>query len=100
LGSTSNGINPVKEPVTLQIGTFATTIPPGSFKGTGFGPFTFRGVIDGAALKVTIKPTATKRFALEAEASDAKLTGTKNPVTVRVSIGNNSGTTSVKAEIE
>jgi hypothetical protein len=100
LGSTSNGINPVKEPVTLQIGTFATTIPPGSFKGTGFGPFTFRGVIDGAALKVTIKPTGAKRFALEAEALDANLKGTKNAVTVRASIGNNSGTTSVKAEIQ
>ena len=86
--------------MTLQVGSFATTIPPGSFKGKGSGPFTFQAVIDGAALKVTIKPTATKRFALEAEASDAKLTGTKNPVTVRVSIGNNSGTTSVKAEIE
>jgi hypothetical protein len=55
---------------------------------------------DGAALKVVITPTATKRFALEAAASDANLTGTKNPVTVRVSIGNNSGTTSVKTEIQ
>jgi hypothetical protein len=29
---------------------------------------TFLGLIDGAALEVTIKPTGTKRFALEAEA--------------------------------
>jgi YVTN family beta-propeller protein len=100
LGSTSTGINPVTEPVTLQIGTFATTLPPGSFKGTGFGPFTFLGLIDGAALEVTIKPTGTKRFALEAEALDANLKGTKNPVTVKASIGNNSGTTEIKADID
>ena len=51
-------------------------------------------------MEVTIKPTGAKRFALEAEALDANLKGTKNPVTVRVSIGNNSGTTSIKAEIQ
>ena len=97
LGSSSIGINPVIEPVTLQVGTFATTIPPGSFKGSGFGPFAFHGVINGAHLKVVITPTGAKRYALVAAAQNAGLTGTVNPVTVRVSIGVDSGTTSVKA---
>jgi YVTN family beta-propeller protein len=92
LGSASNGLNPVAEPVILQVGTFATTIPSGSFKGTGFGPFTFEGVINGAALKVLIEPTGAKRYALRAAAQNANLTGTVDPVTVRVSIGVNSGT--------
>ncbi|MGH6864218.1 MAG: hypothetical protein ACRECN_08110, partial [Methylocella sp.] len=65
-----------------------------------FGPFTFHGLIDGVALRVRIEPTGTKRFALEARARDANLKGTKNPVTVRVSIGVDSGTAAVKAAID
>jgi uncharacterized repeat protein (TIGR03803 family) len=99
LGQSSNGINPAAEPVTLQIGTFTTTIPAGSFTGTGFGPFTFGGVVDGGPLQVLIESTGTKRYAIKAEAGHPNLTGTVNPVTVRLSIGNNSGTASVTAVI-
>jgi hypothetical protein len=52
LGSASSGIHPHTEEVTLRVGTFTVTIPPGSFKGHGFGPFTFTGVIHGSALAV------------------------------------------------
>jgi YVTN family beta-propeller protein len=99
LGSSSNGINPPAEPVTLQIGTFGTTIPPGSFTATpgAFGMFTFAGVINGATLQVLIYPTGTKRYALVAAAQNANLTGTVNPATVRVSIGVDSGTAPVTA---
>ena len=100
LGHASNGINPAAEKVKLQIGAFTTTIPPGSFKGTGFGPFKFRGVIDGVILKVLIEPTGTKRYAFLAKARDANLTGSVNPVTVTLTIGDDSGMTSVKADID
>jgi hypothetical protein len=99
LGQSSNGINPVAEPVTFQIGTFATTIPAGSFAGTGFGPFTFGGVVDGVNLQVRIEPTGTKRYNLKAEARHPNLIGTVNPVPVTLTIGNNGGTVSVKADI-
>jgi YVTN family beta-propeller protein len=98
LGSASNGINLPAEPVTLQVGTFATTIPAGSFKGEGFGPFHFNGEIDGVDLKVLIKPTGAKRFAFDAKAHQADLTGTTNPVTVRLAIGDDTGTASVNAQ--
>jgi hypothetical protein len=40
-----------------------------------------------------------KRYALFAAARNANLTGMKNAVTVTLTIGDNSGTVSVKADI-
>jgi hypothetical protein len=104
LGSTSNGINPPAQPVTFRIGTYAVTIPPGSFTGTvtssAFGPFAFTGTISGVSLHAAIAPTGAKRFSFQAGAHNASLTGTKNPVPVTLTVGNNSGTTSVTATIK
>jgi hypothetical protein len=99
LGPSSDGIHPPAEPVTLRIGTFATTIPPGSFKGSGVGPFTFQGVTGGVALNARIAPTGTKQYSLQAEGRNANLTGTANPVPVTLTIGNDSGAVSVNARI-
>jgi hypothetical protein len=100
LGKSSNGIHPTTEAVTLQLGTFTTTIPAGSFEGKKFGPFEFHGTIDGVNLHVVIRPTGAKRYAFEAEARHASLTGIKKPVPVTLTIGDDSGTTSVKADID
>jgi hypothetical protein len=93
LGQNSGGINPPVEPVTIKVGAFATTIQPGSFEGDGLGPYHFQGVIEGVDLEVLIKPTGDKRFALDARAYGINLSETEIPVTVRLSVGNNSGTT-------
>ena len=54
--------------MTLAIGTFATTIPPGSFQGTGYGPFYLVGTIDGVKLNVAIVPTGVNWYAFNAAA--------------------------------
>jgi hypothetical protein len=56
-------------------------------------------VINGVAVQAAIEHTGTLQYAFQAKAVHANLTGTKNPVTVRVSIGVDSGTTSVTAHI-
>jgi len=99
LSSTAPGINPLTEAVTLQAGTFAVTIPPGFFVETNQGFFVFVGVINGAAMQAAIEHTGTLRYAFQAKAVRASLTGTTNPVTVRLSIGGDSGITSVNAKI-
>jgi hypothetical protein len=46
-------------------------------------------------MEVLIKPTGTLSYSFLAAASGASLTGTTNPVLVTLTIGKNSGTTSV-----
>jgi hypothetical protein len=57
------------------------------------------GVINGVNLQAAITPTGTLRYAFVAAAERASLTGTVNPVPVMLTIGGDSGTTSVKALI-
>ena len=94
LSSTAPAINPVTQAVALQIGTFTTTIPAGSFKNIG-GKFPFEGVIGGVTLRVLIVPTGTLRYGFFAGAAGASLTGTTSPVPVTLAIGTDTGTTSV-----
>ncbi len=105
LSSTAPAINPVTQAVTLQAGTFAVTIPPGSFNENTKGVFFFEGVINSVTLKAVIKSTGTLRYAFQAEAQGASFTGTQNTVYVTLAIGggsfsnSNSGATSVTAAI-
>ncbi len=105
LSSTAPAFNPLTDPVTLHIGTFAVTIPGGSFFKTGTGKFSFEGIINGVTLKAVIKQTGTLRYNFQAGAQNASLTGTQNAVYVTLAIGggsfsnSNSGATSVTAQI-
>ncbi len=100
LSSTAPVINPLTAPVNLQIGTFAVMIPAGSFRKNHQGDFVFSGVINGVTLKVAIKSTGTTLgYNFQAGAQNASLTGTTNPVPVTLTIGSNSGATSVTAKI-
>jgi hypothetical protein len=97
LGANSNGIDPVTEKVTLQIGTFSVTIPPDSFKQIRHGRFEFEGVINGMSLEVQIVPLGNNIFTFKAEGRGVDLTGLTNPVTVVLTIGNDTGSTAVIA---
>jgi probable HAF family extracellular repeat protein len=98
LSSTAPAINPLTQAVALQVGPFSATIPAGSFKQSG-GLYTFAGVVNGVNLQALITPTGTLRYAFAAAAEHPNLTGTTNPVPVSLTVGNDSGTKSVKAII-
>jgi hypothetical protein len=100
LGAGSNGINPPAEDVTLQIGTFSITIPAGSFKEDKKGRFKFEGTIHGVTLEFAIRPLGGNSFQFEADGEGANLTGTMNPVTVVLTIGDDSGSTTTIAEFD
>jgi YVTN family beta-propeller protein len=99
LSRTAPAINPLTEPVTLQVGTFAITIPAGSFGEQKDGSFAFKRVIDGVILQALIKQKGTLRYTFQAKATGANLTGTTNTVYATLTIGGNSGAASVTAGI-
>jgi len=93
----TNEINPVTEEVTLQIGTFSVTIPTGSFKLNPNGRFSFEGTINGVSLDAQIVPLGNNIFTSKIKGAGVDLTGLSNPVTVVLTIGVDSGTTTVIA---
>jgi hypothetical protein len=86
--------------VTLQIGTFSVTIPAGSFFKLIEGGFAFEGVIHGVSLEVQIVPLGNNIFTFQAVGAGVDLTGLTNPVTVVLTIGIDSGTTTVAAQFQ
>ena len=99
LGASSNGIDPPTDLVTLQIGSFKTTIQPGSFVKPGGAPeYFFVGVIDGVSLAVSlIKFGSSNNYAFGVIAKNVSLPVSNPPVPIPVTltIGADSGTTMV-----
>jgi hypothetical protein len=100
LGANSNGIDPVTENVTLQIGTFSVTIPAESFKLNPNGSFAFQGVINGVNMQVLIIPLGNNIFTFNAQGTGVDLTGLTNPVTVVLTIADDRGRTAVTAQFK
>ena len=98
LGPNNNGIAPLTEAVTVQVGTFSTTIPAGSFT-LKKGRFTFEGVINGVRLEAVLRSLVLGNdYEFKVEGKGADLTGTVNPVTVGLTIGDDSGSTAIRAK--
>lgn len=104
LAGGSNGIDPTKEVVNLQLkggaGAYSLTIPVGSFKADNSGRSVFRGTIDRVRLTASVRPARDGAFEFELENERANLKGFANPVTVSLAIGDDGGSRAVKAKIE
>jgi hypothetical protein len=90
-------INPPTEQVKLQIGTFSTTIPPGSFVSPMPGYFSFVGVINGINLKLVIRQTSGNHYIFGAIATGVNLTtiNPPGPSGIILIIGDDSGVATV-----
>lgn len=98
LGAGSNGINPVNEAVILQLGNFNVQIPSGSFRLTRDMRYVFEGTTAGVALAIRITPLAANSYAISVEGSGANLGGMTSPITVGLTIGDDTGTTTARVE--
>lgn len=104
LGSGSDGIAPVTEIVMLELtggtGSFSTTIPAGSFTQDEEGAFKFEGVINGVSLEAKITDLGNGSLEFKAEGKGANLSGFANPVTLKLTIGNDGATATGEAEFD
>ena len=99
LGLSSVGIAPAIQATTLNIGNFALYIPAGSFKPEWLGAYWFGGTFQGETVEVLLQLLANNQYLLNVYAFNAKLFDINNPVTVRLNIGGENGTTSVSPTI-
>jgi hypothetical protein len=87
---------PLTQTVIFQVGRFMTTIPAGSFTQTATGSYTYSGIINGVPLNVTLQPSVGG-YGLTFDAAGALGLPTSNPVTVGLTIGDNTGNIQVNA---
>jgi hypothetical protein len=104
LGQGSNGIEVVNEPVSFQMkggnAAYSVTMPAGSFKSKKTGEFNFLGTLNGVKIVASIRQTRPGSFDFEIVTERANVKGIANPVTVSLTIGDDSGSRTVRAKIE
>jgi len=94
-------LHPDIEPVTIQVGPFFATIPPGSFTQHTLGSYSFEGFVGGGHVDLRIKKTGASLYSFRAKAHEVRLTGIRNPVHVSLSIGEMTRSmTTMAADIE
>lgn len=99
LGAGSS-IDPLTQNVTLQLGGFSAPIPAGSFIQGPQGKFLFSGFVNGAAIEANLTPLGGGSYVFRIEGMGASNLPTSNPVAVSLTIGGNTGSTSVTADIQ
>lgn len=98
LATNSNGIKPLAESVKISVGPYTVTIPAGSFRTSGRS-FVYNGKLNGASLAVTISPVTGSTYSISVTANSVNLVGVQNPVPISLSIGDDTGTTSVRVRL-
>jgi|GEM_PF-2126781 len=94
LGTMSNGINPASEAVTLNVNGYTATVPPGSFVLGREASWNFRGIVNGNPLRMQISPLGNSSYSVSAEGGGSNLGG--SPISVTLTIGDDSGTTTAR----
>jgi uncharacterized repeat protein (TIGR03803 family) len=97
LGAGGTPINLTTQGMTLTLGTYSVTIPAGSFQQASQGWFEYDGTINGGSLRVRVTQTGANSYEMMVHAQNVDLGLPTNPVTLKLEIGNNSGTTQIDA---
>jgi uncharacterized repeat protein (TIGR03803 family) len=98
LGTQSDGIDPANEAVKLEVGAVTLGIPAGSFDAHGRRRHRFDGEIGGVTLDASIERDSTARYAFDAKVMGVTPGEIENPVSIKLTIGNDNGSTSGAAD--
>jgi YVTN family beta-propeller protein len=99
LGAKSQGIDLAHQSVKLTIGSFTLTIPAGSFQQVGGNlHFVLNATINGLQVDFNLKANhgSSTDFSYVVNVDGVDLTSQPNPLTVGLTIGHNTGTTTVQ----
>jgi hypothetical protein len=99
LGTASNGLDPTHEGVTLALGPTALRVPASGIVRTGPRTYAFAGVVNGVKLAMALRGVTATSYQLDLVATQADLQGVRNPVDVRVTIGDDEGGARITAAI-
>ena len=94
LGTASNGVNPLLEDVLFSLGNFSIKIPAGSFTRKKQSSYVFQGIIAGANVSATVKPTKTG-FEFDVVCTGADLKESSLPLGTGLAIGDDAGSVSL-----
>ncbi len=101
LGDGNNGIDPIIEDVTVNVGTSSLVIPaPYSFVEEKAGVFKHKGMINSTDVEIEIKTKDYVTYNLKIKVNSTDLTDTSNPVDVGLAIGDDTGTATVRLKGE
>jgi hypothetical protein len=98
LGQNGKAFTPATDVVTLLISGSSVTIPAGSYLPTT-GGFSYSGTINGIVVNSTIQLQAGGGYRVLISGSRSTLSNITNPVSLALSIGNNTGAGTVNATI-
>ena len=98
LGATSDGIAPLSEAVTLQLDSYSVTVTPGSFTPGRRGGYEFKGTIAGVGLRFFLKAESPSIYRFEIEGAGPGLPPLTSPVSVQLTIGDDSGAATATTE--
>lgn len=97
LSGGSDGLLFLREDVSLQVGSFAATIPAGSFSVAG-SEYSWHGTLDGAVVGVIFEEESADVYTFAIAVGSIELGALADPVKVRLEIGDDGGAMTARLE--
>jgi hypothetical protein len=96
LGGGGEPFDRATDAIVLRFGPFSASLRAGSLHAAGPGSWTYSGTVSGSRFTLRLTQVANRVYRVRASASPVNLKGVTNPVRLHLTLGSNSGSTTVK----